>query len=75
MIEAGKRRVLSGKQVQVSNQPIRVGGGTANVTSAAATEGNTSSVREIRDAHGNISEIHVQCECGCVTVLQCDYAN
>ena len=71
MIETTKRRVLSGEQVRVHNQPVRVGG---PATGSAACDAGAANVREIRDASGNIAEIHVQCECGSVTVLYCDYA-
>lgn len=72
MFETGKRRVLTVDQVKVSNQPVRVGGAARNNAPEDSADANVS---EIRDAHGRISEIHVQCKCGCETVVECEYTD
>lgn len=79
MIEGTRNSVLSGNDVRISNAPVRVGASVAS-TSAKAVLGETShasgkaNVREVRDASGNIVEIHVQCNCGATTVLSCHYS-
>jgi hypothetical protein len=70
-MENSRSRVLSGTQVRLSTNPIRVGGARP---SPAACEPGKATVQEVRDAGGRLKEIHVQCECGVVTVVGCDYA-
>ncbi len=71
MTETTKGRVIAGGQVRLSPQAVRVGS-----PSAASGDGKpgVASVRVVRDAAGSIVEIHVQCECGKVTVVACDYS-
>ena len=71
MTESTRGRVLSSEQVRLSAQPVRVGGRTAaNGDDGADAPG----VQEVRNAAGDIVEIHVRCACGDVTVIACDYA-
>ena len=71
MSDTTRGRVISGGQVRLSTQAIRVGGHSGAEAAGSPGVGN---VREVRDAAGNVAEIHVQCECGKVTVVACDYA-
>ncbi|MEQ9407233.1 MAG: hypothetical protein RIK87_05880 [Fuerstiella sp.] len=72
MIEGSRSRVLSGKDVRVSAAPVRVGGRTIHHDHQDAESG-PATLREVRDADGNITEIHLRCGCGTTTVVLCEY--
>ena len=74
MIYGSKGRVLSQQQVRVSPAPVRIGAKAQRVESSAEDAGGVR-VEQVRDPSGNVTEIHVYCKCGNVTVIACDYQN
>ncbi len=78
MTEATRNRILSGGEVRVSAAPIRVGANSAMGMQSGSPHTNgeahhAPTVKEVRDAAGNVTQIHVQCGCGQTTVIECEY--
>jgi len=79
MSEASRSKILSGGDVRISAAPVRVGANSAFGSNAGMPHHHgdadgTPKVQEVRDASGNVTEIHVQCGCGQTTVIACEYA-
>lgn len=80
MTDVARGRVFRESDVAISSKPVRIGG---RPLSAAAPQPplhddggdhTEASVREVRDALGRVTEIHVRCSCGSTSVIACDYA-
>ena len=79
MSEASRNRILSGGDVRVSAAPVRVGvnspfGANGTPSHQHGDTDGAPQVKEVRDAAGNVTQIHVQCACGQTTVIECEYA-
>ncbi|MCA9085935.1 MAG: hypothetical protein KDA81_17875 [Planctomycetaceae bacterium] len=72
MMVQGRGRVLSQQNVRVSSAPVRVGVRMQPSNTTDARPG-AAKVEQVCDASGNVTEIHVHCQCGHITVIACDY--
>ncbi|MCA9050332.1 MAG: hypothetical protein KDA89_16465 [Planctomycetaceae bacterium] len=72
MTSVSRGRLLSGQQVRLREEPVRVGLPPA-VTDAEEHSPGGSHIEQVRDVSGNVTEIRVCCPCGHVTIIACDY--